>query len=258
MRAGKFGPPGWQDAPEWRGWWGDNPPFHTPTYVLTHHARPPAGDGGRYDLPLPRRRAGRRTRRRSGGRRRPGRPYRGWPDDAPRVSRRRAGRPPARRAGPDPPRSRCAVVGRVGGVGAAVRGGGGADAQRGHPSHLHPVRLRSGGVESVGSGVVDEEVGAVEVAPEVDPRPGLSDVPVVVGLDAVMSPRHGAVVPDAGGSALGPEHCEQALHLAQRSVYLGERRADVLQSLVLVDVVQDAVGVAEDVRKGSSAWSHWS
>ena len=40
MGAGKFGPPGWQDAPEWRGWWGDNPPFHAPTYVLTHHVRP--------------------------------------------------------------------------------------------------------------------------------------------------------------------------------------------------------------------------
>ena len=41
MGAGKFGPPGWQDNPEWRGWWGDNPPFHTPTYVLTHRPRPP-------------------------------------------------------------------------------------------------------------------------------------------------------------------------------------------------------------------------
>ncbi len=40
MGAGKFGPPGWQDDPEWRGWWGDNPPFHTPTYVLTHRPRP--------------------------------------------------------------------------------------------------------------------------------------------------------------------------------------------------------------------------
>ena len=29
MGAGKFGPPGWQDDAEWRGWWGDNPPFHT-------------------------------------------------------------------------------------------------------------------------------------------------------------------------------------------------------------------------------------
>ncbi len=26
---------------EWRGWWGSNPPFHTPVFVLTHHARPP-------------------------------------------------------------------------------------------------------------------------------------------------------------------------------------------------------------------------
>ncbi|MGE0228772.1 MAG: dihydrofolate reductase family protein [Dehalococcoidia bacterium] len=40
MGAGKFGPPGWQEDPEWRGWWGSNPPFHTPTFVLTHHPRP--------------------------------------------------------------------------------------------------------------------------------------------------------------------------------------------------------------------------
>ena len=25
----------------WQGWWGPNPPFHTPVFVLTHHARPP-------------------------------------------------------------------------------------------------------------------------------------------------------------------------------------------------------------------------
>src|SRR5690349_27232 len=40
MGANKFGPPGWHDDPEWQGWWGPNPPFHTPTYVLTHHPRP--------------------------------------------------------------------------------------------------------------------------------------------------------------------------------------------------------------------------
>ena len=40
MGANKFGPPGWHDDPEWKGWWGPNPPFHTPTFVLTHHARP--------------------------------------------------------------------------------------------------------------------------------------------------------------------------------------------------------------------------
>jgi dihydrofolate reductase len=26
---------------EWNGWWGDEPPFHTPVFVLTHHARGP-------------------------------------------------------------------------------------------------------------------------------------------------------------------------------------------------------------------------
>ena len=25
---------------EWRGWWGEEPPFHTPVFVLTHHVRP--------------------------------------------------------------------------------------------------------------------------------------------------------------------------------------------------------------------------
>ena len=41
MGAHKFGPPGWHDDPDWRGWWGEDPPFHTPTFVLTHHPRPP-------------------------------------------------------------------------------------------------------------------------------------------------------------------------------------------------------------------------
>lgn len=40
MGAGKFGPPGWQQDPAWQGWWGSNPPFHTPVFVLTHHPRP--------------------------------------------------------------------------------------------------------------------------------------------------------------------------------------------------------------------------
>jgi dihydrofolate reductase len=33
------GPGPWKD--EWQGWWGDEPPFHTPVFVLTHHAREP-------------------------------------------------------------------------------------------------------------------------------------------------------------------------------------------------------------------------
>jgi dihydrofolate reductase len=40
MGANKFGPPGWQDDADWKGWWGRNPPFHTPTFVLTHRPRP--------------------------------------------------------------------------------------------------------------------------------------------------------------------------------------------------------------------------
>jgi dihydrofolate reductase len=45
MGRGKFGVQTgpWTDvgaADEWRGWWGPNPPFHTPVFVLTHHARP--------------------------------------------------------------------------------------------------------------------------------------------------------------------------------------------------------------------------
>jgi dihydrofolate reductase len=39
MGAGKFGPPGWQNDADWTGWWGEEPPFHTPTYVLTHQPR---------------------------------------------------------------------------------------------------------------------------------------------------------------------------------------------------------------------------
>ena len=30
----------WPDD-EWKGWWGTNPPYHVPVFVLTHHARPP-------------------------------------------------------------------------------------------------------------------------------------------------------------------------------------------------------------------------
>ena len=36
----------WPDN-AWRGWWGDNPPYHAPTFVLTRHARAPiVMDGG--------------------------------------------------------------------------------------------------------------------------------------------------------------------------------------------------------------------
>ncbi|HEY9555144.1 MAG TPA: dihydrofolate reductase family protein [Acidimicrobiales bacterium] len=41
MGSHKFSPHRgpWKDH-EWKGWWGDEPPFHTPVFVLTHHLRP--------------------------------------------------------------------------------------------------------------------------------------------------------------------------------------------------------------------------
>src|SRR5688572_20962528 len=42
MGRNMFGPVRgpWPDE-EWKGWWGDNPPYHVPVFVLTHHERPP-------------------------------------------------------------------------------------------------------------------------------------------------------------------------------------------------------------------------
>lgn len=41
MGRNKFGPQRgpWENH-DWQGWWGDEPPFHTPVFVLTHHVRP--------------------------------------------------------------------------------------------------------------------------------------------------------------------------------------------------------------------------
>jgi len=39
MFSGGSGP--WESDPRSIGWWGDEPPFHTPVFVLTHHAREP-------------------------------------------------------------------------------------------------------------------------------------------------------------------------------------------------------------------------
>ena len=42
MGAGMFGFHAFPDQPDWTGWWGDEPPFHAPVFVLTHTApRPP-------------------------------------------------------------------------------------------------------------------------------------------------------------------------------------------------------------------------
>jgi dihydrofolate reductase len=40
MGRGMFAGAGEWD-PSWKGWWGDNPPYHVPVFVLTHHQREP-------------------------------------------------------------------------------------------------------------------------------------------------------------------------------------------------------------------------
>ncbi len=36
----------WEDDPQADGWWGDDPPFHVPVFILTHHAREPVSKRG--------------------------------------------------------------------------------------------------------------------------------------------------------------------------------------------------------------------
>ena len=43
MGRNMFGPIGggaWSDE-QWTGWWGDDPPYHHPVFILTHHPRDP-------------------------------------------------------------------------------------------------------------------------------------------------------------------------------------------------------------------------
>ena len=42
MGAGMFGLHSFPDDPDWRGWWGDEPPFHVPVFVLTHDVPRPS------------------------------------------------------------------------------------------------------------------------------------------------------------------------------------------------------------------------
>ncbi|MGZ4165357.1 MAG: dihydrofolate reductase family protein [Solirubrobacteraceae bacterium] len=41
MGRNMFGPIRGPWDEDWRGWWGDEPPYHAPVFVLTHHARDP-------------------------------------------------------------------------------------------------------------------------------------------------------------------------------------------------------------------------
>ncbi len=52
MGAGMFGIHSFPDDPDWRGWWGDEPPFRVPVLVLTHRERPPIefDNGTRFEF----------------------------------------------------------------------------------------------------------------------------------------------------------------------------------------------------------------
>ena len=111
MGRNKFGPVRgpWEDE-DWQGWWGEEPPFHTPVFVLTHHPRPSFSlsdttfhfVGGR---------AGRRPGPGSRGGGRQGRPARRRGQHDPPVPRRRPGRHAARGGRADHHRVRAAAVG---------------------------------------------------------------------------------------------------------------------------------------------------
>lgn len=52
MGAGMFGFHAFPDDPDWRGWWGEEPPFRAPVLVLTHRERPPIefANGTRFEF----------------------------------------------------------------------------------------------------------------------------------------------------------------------------------------------------------------
>lgn len=41
MGSNMFGPKDKRGMSEWKGWWGNNPPYHAPVFVLSHHERAP-------------------------------------------------------------------------------------------------------------------------------------------------------------------------------------------------------------------------
>ena len=148
MGRNMFGPERgpWED-PNWKGWWGDNPPYHNPVFVLTHYPRPSIEmEGGTTfhfidaspadALAIAREAAGELDVRIGGG-----------PSDYPPVPRGRPHRPPARRDRSDRPRTRRAIVGRAGGARRALRHRVGD-----HPERRDPPRLQPPGLNERGRG----------------------------------------------------------------------------------------------------------
>ena len=83
MGRNMFGPVRDEWDEDWRGWWGPEPPFHAPVFVLTHHAREPIEMEGGTTFPFRHRRLRRRLHAGVRDRRRGGRGHRGRSGDRP-------------------------------------------------------------------------------------------------------------------------------------------------------------------------------
>jgi dihydrofolate reductase len=138
MGANKFGPPGWQDDRDWKGWWGANPPFHTPTFVLTHRPRPSSVmEGGTVFHFLDATPAAALETAREAAHGQDVRIGGGQPHRRARLPRRRARRPHASRPSPHRARPRRPHLGRPGSPRGRIRSRGSLLAQQRHPPHLH-------------------------------------------------------------------------------------------------------------------------
>ena len=140
MGANKFGPPDWQDDPDWKGWWGPNPPFHSPTFVLTHRPRPPIEmEGGttyHFLDTTPTEALETALEAAEGQDVRIG----GGATGDPRLPRRRTHRPHARGRGPDHARPRLTPLGRPRRHRERLQHRSRLHTQRSHPPDLHPRR----------------------------------------------------------------------------------------------------------------------
>ncbi len=141
MGAGMFGLHHFGDDPDWRGWWGDEPPFHVPVFVLTHSPRQALEmAGGRTSTSSPRRRARRSTTR--------------WRPRAARTcgsaavrrwsasSSRQDSSTAPRRHRPDPARPRHPALGRPPRARGRLRRDVGGRPERGHAPDLLALKIR--------------------------------------------------------------------------------------------------------------------
>ena len=222
MGAGMFGLHAAADDPDWRGWWGDEPPFHVPVFVLTHSPRPVLEMAGgttfqflaatpRDTLDLAMEAAGGKDVR-IGGRR----------DRGARVPQGRTRRPAARGHRADPAGPRHPAVGRPPRVRGRLQRDVGGRLERGHAPELLALNARD--IREHERSGVGSPAQALELAPETLARPALA------------AHRHGplpdlrhdgrAVVHVAGRGDGGPHTRLDRQHDLDAAPAIGDERLD--------------------------------